>query len=254
MKGKVAFITGGANGIGRASAKALLELGVNVAILDINEQALNEAVEELKSIGPEIMPIKADLAMVEELDGVFNSAVKKFGRVDYLINSAACLVGSYDFLKESREVWDRVIQINLTMPMFLMQRFLRHVVERGGGGRVVMVTSAAAFRAVKNRPAYAASKAGVTSLVRIAAAQMGAYDINVNAVAPGTTSTHGTTVARNVDKEVLSRAVSSGPSENFFKRVSEPEDVASAVAYLCHPGSRQITGQTIHVSAGTITP
>jgi NAD(P)-dependent dehydrogenase (short-subunit alcohol dehydrogenase family) len=138
--------------------------------------------------------------------------------------------------------------------MFLIQSFAKHAIKRGGGGRIVVVTSSGAFRAVKNRAAYGASKAGLTNLVRIAAAQLGPHDINVNAVAPGTTNTYGITTARNVDISVLQKSVSEGPFANFFKRVTEPEDVGATIAFLCTPGSRQITGQTIHVSAGLHTP
>ena len=254
MKGKVAFITGAANGIGRATARTFVELGANVAISDINGKALSEAVDELRPIGPKILPIEADLSALQNLDGYMQSAVREFGQVDYLINCAARLDGTNDFLKVTEQEWDRELQLNLKMPMFLMQAFANHAIQRGGGGRIVVVSSSGAFRGLKNRPAYSSSKGGLTSLVRIAAAQLGPHNINVNAVAPGTTNTYGTTTARNLDPSVLQKSVSEGPTANFFKRVSEPEDIAATIAFLCTPGSRQITGQTIHVSAGQILP
>lgn len=254
MKGSAAFVTGGANGIGRATVRALLEAGVNVAVADNNSAALDETVAELDGIGPRILPIAADLSEIGALNGYLQQAIDRFGRVDYLVNSAASMDATYDLMDLDEAEWDRVLRINLKMPAFLLQAFARHAIARGGGGRIVMVSSAAGFRAVRNRASYGSSKGGLTALVRIAAAQLGQHDINVNAVAPGTTNTHGTTTARNVDVSKLQQAVQSGPSENLLKRLSEPEDVAGTIAFLCSPAARQITGQTIHVSAGLITP
>lgn len=254
MKGSTAFVTGGANGIGRATVKALLEAGVNVAVADYNRQSLEEAVAEMGGIGPEILPIPADLSDIGALDCLLQKAIGHFGKVDHLVNSAASMDATYDLMELDEAEWDRILTINLKMPVFLLQAFARHAIGRGGGGRIVLVSSAAGFRAVRNRASYGSAKGGLSALVRIAAAQLGPHDINVNAVAPGTTNTHGTTVARNVDVTKLHQAVQSGPSENLLKRLSEPEDVAGTIAFLCTPTSRQITGQTIHVSAGLITP
>lgn len=126
-------------------------------------------------------------------------------------------------------------------------------IARGRGGRIVNVTSASAFRAQDTRPAYGSSKAALGALTRIAAAQLGTHDINVSAVAPGITNTPGAGSVRPSGLEVMRAKVSSGPQENFFHRMSEPEDVAATIRFLLGPGSRQITGQTIHVSVEAIT-
>jgi NAD(P)-dependent dehydrogenase (short-subunit alcohol dehydrogenase family) len=131
-----------------------------------------------------------------------------------------------------------------------MKHVARHMIERGGGGRIVNISSSSAFRARNSRIAYATSKAALVQLTRCAAAELGRHDINVNAVAPGITKT-GMTRAFGGD-EALLRIASSGPLENLFHRVSEPADVAAAILFLCLPASRQITGQTIHTSAGAV--
>lgn len=254
MEGTTAFVAGGANGIGRAAVRLLLEAGCNVAIADYNQASLDEAVAELAGIGPKILPIQADLSDIGALDQHLQRAVDHFGRVDHLVNSAATMEATHDLLTLDEAEWDRVLRLNLKMPVFLLQAFARHAVARGGGGRIVLVSSAAGFYAVNNRTSYGCAKGGLTVLVRIAAAQLAKYDINVNAVAPGTTNTHGTTTARGVDVSQLHLKVQSGgKSENFFQRLSEPEDIAGTIAFLCAPISRQITGQTIHVSAGLVT-
>jgi NAD(P)-dependent dehydrogenase (short-subunit alcohol dehydrogenase family) len=131
-----------------------------------------------------------------------------------------------------------------------MKHVARHMIDRGGGGRIVNLSSSSAFRARNSPMAYATSKAALVQLTRSAAAELGRYDINVNAIAPGITAT-GMTKGFG-DAAALERVASAGPLENLFHRVSQPEDVAAAVLFLCIPASRQITGQTIHTSAGAV--
>jgi NAD(P)-dependent dehydrogenase (short-subunit alcohol dehydrogenase family) len=253
MKGKVAFITGAAGGIGQAAARALLEAGAGVVMVDI-DAAVQDAADGMRGIGPRIHPMVADLGQLDRIQTLLDQAVAAMGRIDYLVNSAAILGGTASILDVRLEDWERTFRVNLTAPMLLIQGFARHVAARGGGGRIVNVTSASAFRALHSKPGYGSAKAALTGLTRIVASQLGAQDINVNAVAPGITNTPGAGSKRNVDGAAMLAKVSEGPQANFFKRVSEPEDVAAAILFLCGAGSRQITGQTIHVSAGAITP
>ena len=252
MKGKVAFVTGGAKGIGRATVRAFLDAGVSVAFVDKDEEALRATAREFDAIGPGLFPILADLSDAAQLEPCFQSAVAKFGRIDFLFNCAAILGGTLDFLDIQASEMERSFQMNAVTPMRLMQIFARHVIQRGGGGRIVNMSSSSAFRAQLTRAAYGSSKAAINTLTRIAAAQLGEHDINVNAVAPGLTNTPGVTLGGTVDAAMLQDKVSAGPHANFFKRMTEAEDVAATVMFLCSPGSRQITGQIIQVSAGTI--
>lgn len=252
MRGKSALVTGGANGIGRATARALLDLGVNVAVADYDREALENAAKEFRSCPGTAITLQADLANRDELEACFDEAAAELGRLDFLICSAARLGGDYDILEVDPDDWDLTFHINLRSTLILMQKFARHVISAGGGGRIVTLSSSSAFRAQRSRPAYACSKGGLNTLTRIAAAQFGQYNINVNAVAPGITNTPGATTKRGVPFQALQDKVNEGPNANVFKRVSEPEDVASTVVFLCGPGSRQITGQIIQVRAGTI--
>jgi NAD(P)-dependent dehydrogenase (short-subunit alcohol dehydrogenase family) len=131
----------------------------------------------------------------------------------------------------------------------LMKAVAQHMIARGSG-RIVNVTSSSAHRAVLSNVSYGASKSGLAQLTRSAAAELGQHGINVNAVAPGLTRT--AIVARNFSDEALANALRAGPIANLLQRVSEPEDIAATILFLCLPASRQITGQTIHVSAGAI--
>ena len=236
MKGKIAFVTGGASGIGRATVRAFLSAGVRVVIVDINEAGLKSAADEFQSHKADIRVLLADLSQTERLDGVFKSAVDHFGRIDYLVNAAAMVGGTYEFLKIQAAEWDKAMLLNLKAPMLLMQAFARHAIGRGGGGRIVNVTSSSAFRAQGTRPGYGTSKAGLGTLTQMVAAQLGEHDINVNAVAPGITNTPGAENAMNMNAAGLTEKISIGPNANFFKRLTQADDVAATIVFLCSPG------------------
>jgi NAD(P)-dependent dehydrogenase (short-subunit alcohol dehydrogenase family) len=243
-------VTGGASGIGRASALALLDAGAAVAVLDRDEAGANAVVAEGKKSGGKVSAIVTDLADTNRIPDAVARVLHEFGRIDFLVNCAG-VAGRFQALLEiDDQSWDFVHTVNLKAPMLLMKHVARHMIERGGGGRIVNISSSSAFRARNSPMAYATSKAALVQLTRCAAAELGRYDINVNAVAPGITATAMT--AGLGGAEALQRAASSGPLENLFHRVSQPEDVAAAVLFLCIPGSRQVTGQTIHTSAGAV--
>jgi len=250
LSGRVALVTGGASGIGRASALALLDAGAAVAVLDRDEAGANAVVAEGKKSGGKVSAIVTDLADTNRIPDAVARVLHEFGRIDFLVNCAG-VAGRFQALLEiDDQSWDFVHTVNLKAPMLLMKHVARHMIERGGGGRIVNISSSSAFRARNSPMAYATSKAALVQLTRCAAAELGRYDINVNAVAPGITATAMT--AGLGGAEALQRAASSGPLENLFHRVSQPEDVAAAVLFLCIPGSRQVTGQTIHTSAGAV--
>ena len=248
--GKVALVTGGASGIGRASVVALSGAGAAVAVLDRDEVPLNTVVAQLKESGGKASGVVIDLSDTSRISQSVARVLQEFGRIDFLINCAG-VAGKFQPLLEIEEQnWDFVHTVNLKAPMLLMKDVARHMIDRGGGGRIVNISSSSAFRARNSPVAYATSKAAIVQLTRSAAAELGRYDINVNAIAPGITATAMTQTLG--DAAALQRVASSGPLENLFHRVSQPEDVAAAVLCLCLPGSRQVTGQTLHTSAGAV--
>jgi NAD(P)-dependent dehydrogenase (short-subunit alcohol dehydrogenase family) len=250
LSGKVAIVTGGASGIGRAAVAALLGAGATVAALDRDESGLGEVVEDGAKAGGTAIGLVADLADAERIPELVARVLQRFGRIDILVNCAGVAGRGQTLLELDQHDWDLVHGVNLKAPLLLMKHVARHMIERGGGGRIVNISSSSAFRARNSPIAYATSKAALVQLTRCAAAELGRHDINVNAVAPGITKT-GMTRAFGGD-EALLRIASSGPLENLFHRVSEPADVAAAILFLCLPASRQITGQTIHTSAGAV--
>lgn len=250
LSGKVALVTGGASGIARATVLALLQTGATVAALDRDEAGVNAVVEQGKQLGGKALAIAFDLTDTKAIPGVVERVIRELGRIDILVNAAGVAGRFRNLLETEEQDWDFIHTVNLKAPMLLMKHVAQHMIARGGGGRIVNISSSSAFRARNSPIAYASSKAGIVQLTRSAAAELGRYDINVNAIAPGITATGMTRPLG--DAEALLNIASSGPLENLFHRVSQPEDVAAAIVFLCLPGSRQITAQVIHTSAGAV--
>jgi len=250
LSGKVALVTGGASGIARATVLALLQSAATVAALDRDEAGVKAIVEQGKQSGGKALAIAFDLTDTKAIPGVVERVIWELGRIVILVNAAGVAGRFRNLLETEEQDWDFIHTVNLKAPMLLMKHVAQHMIARGGGGRIVNISSSSAFRARNSPIAYASSKAGIVQLTRSAAAELGRYDINVNAIAPGITATGMTRPLG--DAEALLNIASSGPLENLFHRVSQPEDVAAAILFLCLPGSRQITAQVIHTSAGAV--
>jgi len=251
LDGQVAIVTGAASGIGRATASALAAQGAAIAVVDLDAAGVAATVAELRNGGGRAHGVVADLGDLAAVAAVVDDVVGALGHVDILVNAAGTSSGA-GLLDTTPEVWDRIQAVNLRAPFLLMQHAGRHMVARGRGGRIVNVSSGSAFRALPATPAYGSSKAGLLSLTRMGAGELGPSGINVNAVAPGITTTPMALRALGDREGDLDRLVSEGPMANLLHRVSTAEDVAAVIVFLCLPASRQITGQTINTSAGSI--
>jgi NAD(P)-dependent dehydrogenase (short-subunit alcohol dehydrogenase family) len=253
FEGKVALVTGGASGIGRATVRALAAEGATVAVVDRDEAGATAVAAEVTGVGGAATAHVVDLADPSAIAPLVERVLADHGRIDVLVNSAGMSGAPHSAVEFRDEIMELVLSVNLRAPMLLVREVGRHMIERGGGGRIVSLSSSAAFRSTSSPVVYAATKAGINGMTRAAAADLGPHDVNVNAVAPGLTATPmvGLTEERD-NREQLNSMVSSGPLANLLHRVSEPEDVANVIAFLCRPESRQITGQVINTSAGLI--
>jgi NAD(P)-dependent dehydrogenase (short-subunit alcohol dehydrogenase family) len=250
LAGQVALVTGGASGIGRATARALAAEGVGVAVVDRDGEGAAAVVGEIGAAGGRAAPFTVDLADRDAIEPLVAAILGDLGRIDVLVNSAGLSGAPHNVLDFTDEKFDLVVAVNLRAPFILTRAVANHMVERGGEGRIVNVSSSAAFRATSSPAIYAATKAGINGLTRASAADLGPHGINVNSVAPGLTRTP--MVAQPGGDDALAQAAKHGPLANLVQRLSEPEDVANVIVFLCLPESRQITGQVLHTSAGLV--
>jgi NAD(P)-dependent dehydrogenase (short-subunit alcohol dehydrogenase family) len=251
LDGQVALVTGAASGIGRATALALADAGARVAVVDISEEGTESTVAAIRELGAEAKAYVADLSDTGRLPDLVRSVLGDLGRIDILVNCAGISGAPHTSLDFTDEKFDAVVAVNLKAPFVLTREVGNHMVERGGGGRIVNISSSASFRATGSPAIYGATKAGINALTRSCAADLGPHGVNVNAVAPGVTRTAIVGAGRGDDSH-LDAMVQQGPLANLTGRVAEPEDVAAVVRFLCLPASRQITAQVIHTSAGLV--
>jgi NAD(P)-dependent dehydrogenase (short-subunit alcohol dehydrogenase family) len=249
LAGKHALVTGGASGIGAATTALLAQYGADAVVIDRDPQGGAGVVDRVNGVGVRGHFLELDVGQTVRIAAAVAQAIELLGSIDILVNCAAVTgrPAPFTLLGLSEETWTMLYRINVTAPFLFMKHVGRHMVDRGAGGRIVNVGSSSAHRAASS-PAYGSSKAALTQLGRSAAAELAPYDINVNTVAPGPTRTPFS----GKEEEESERAVREGPNANLFGRLSEPEDVAATIVFLCLPESRQITAQTIHVSAGAV--
>lgn len=246
---KTAIVTGGANGIGRATVRRFATSGMNVAVVDQTFDDRAELESEVAGLGGRATLVEADVSDPEAVHRAVEEVVGRFTSVDILVNNAGVSCAG-KLTAISTELWDRTHAINLRAPFLFIQHLAPQFMAQRSG-KIVTVTSSSAFRALNSNVAYGTSKIGILALTRAVAAELGPFGVNVNAVAPGLTATPMTSPIFS-DEGALDRAVREGPLANLLHRPSTAEDVASIIAFLCDDASRQITGQVVHASAGAV--
>lgn len=249
LAGQRAIVTGGASGIGSAAAELLAAQGAEVVIVD-KDSAKEGATT---AAGGRLIAKQFDLSRSREIPDLVAGIIADHGPIDILVNCAG-IVSNMLVLETEEEEWDRVYAVNLKAPFLFIRSVAADMIRAGIQGRIVNVTSSSAHTAERAPASYASSKAALTQLTRTCAAQFGAHGINVNCVAPGFTLTPLLQKAFGEDDLAkLAELVAAGaPFQNLLGRPSMPADVAESILFLTLPASRQITGQTIHTSAGAI--
>jgi NAD(P)-dependent dehydrogenase (short-subunit alcohol dehydrogenase family) len=243
LTGRVAIVTGAAQGIGFGITRRLLSAGARVAMVDVNKAALDEAVSGLEGGNDKLAAIVADLTDEEEARGVPFRAVEHFGGIDILVNNAGIRIVSA-FVDHPLAAWRQTLDVNLTAPFLLSQAVVPHMLARGKG-KIVNITSTASELGFKNRAAYNVSKAGLTMLTKSIALELGAQGIRCNAVAPGVIESP---LNRSyfTDPEFTQVIVDSTPTGGW----GVPADIASAVAFLASDDADFINGATLLVDGG----
>ncbi|MEW6106565.1 MAG: SDR family NAD(P)-dependent oxidoreductase [Bacillota bacterium] len=246
--GKVALVTGASSGIGRALALRLGSLGVKLVLAARREDLLNEVVSAVREGGGEAIAVRADVRLVADAERTVQAAVQRFGRVDWLINSAGVFPVT-PVLEMKEEEWDAVVDTNLKGTFAFCQAVCRHMVLNGVKGKIVNISSTSSLIARPGCAHYAASKAGVVMLTRVLAVEMAPYGILVNAVTPGVIATE--TVVRYADSTPVAKAETNAKMARIpLRRFGEPEEIVEVVLFLLSPGSSYLTGSVIVADGG----
>jgi 3-oxoacyl-[acyl-carrier protein] reductase len=252
LRGKIAIVTGAGNGIGEAIASELAACGAQVAVIDINLSRAEKTVKQIESSGAKVaFPFKADVSVVEEVKAMVEEVIKRYGRIDILVNN----VGISPKDKDGKRIsileldpcqWDHVLQVNLKGILLCTQAVAKEM-KKHGGGSIVNITSLVAKNGITGPCGahYCASKAGAMNFTIQTARELCQYNIRVNSVAPGTIQTSHREGTSSEYNQILLNSIPMG-------RFGLPSEVARAVAFLVSDSASYITGEILDVNGGLL--
>lgn len=246
FSGKVALVTGGSTGIGRAVALAFAQHGAKVAIGDLNEEAARETVQIIEEAGAEAIYVRTDVSLAADVEALVAETVRRFGRLDCAFNNAGIGHGPQQIADLDEDAFDRVIAVDLRGVFLCMKYELREMV-RAGRGAIVNTASVAGVIAEPGIAGYVAAKHGVIGLTKTAAIEYAAQGIRVNTLAPGWVATP-MTAAWEADPDLNARLRANTP----IHRPAQPDEMVGAVLYLCSDAASYVNGQT-HIIDGGLT-
>jgi len=242
VKDRVAVITGAGMGLGEAAALRLAEEGAKIVASDIDLSLAQQTANKVRELGRESIAVKADVANRKEAEELIETTVRTFGRIDILVNNAG-ITRDKSIRKMTEEDWDLVLNVNLKGAFNCAQFAAKYMMEQKYGK--IINLSSRAYMGNPGQANYSSSKAGILGLTRALALELGRYNINVNAIAPGVIKTPGVLNLPHYEK-VAERALQITP----LGRLGEPIDVANVVLFLASDESSYITGDVLHVTGG----
>ena len=241
LTGKVALVTGAAQGIGKAIALLLARNGADLVVSDINLEKAEETAKEIRAMGPKAVAVKVDVANLSDVDQMVTGILEKLAKIDILVNNAG-ITRDKLILRMTEEDWDAVLGVNLKGTFNCTKAVVRHMAKQRSG-KIVNIASVVGEMGNAGQANYSASKAGVIGLTKTIAREYAQRGINVNAIAPGYIETPMTEALPEKAKEELRKLI---PME----RLGKPEDVAEAVLFLVSEESSYMTGQVLNVNGG----
>ena len=243
--GKVAFVTGAGNGIGRAAALAFARAGASVTVADVSEQDNRETARMIEEIGGRALALKCDVSRNDEVRRALDETAKTFGRLDFAFNNAGIEYTIQPAAEVTEEEWDRIIDIDLR-GVFLCMKHEIPLMLRQGGGAIVNTSSGAGVKGFKGGAAYVAAKHGVVGMTKAAALDYAQSNIRINAVCPGI-----------IDTPMMDRFSGSTPegrqaviAQEPVGRMGTPEEIAAAVVWLCSDSASFVVGTAMVVDGG----
>lgn len=241
LSGKIALVTGAAQGIGREIAFALATDGADVAICDVNLEAAQKTAAEIEGRGKKSLAIKANVASSADVTAMIEQVVEKFGRIDILVNNAGITRDGL-ILRMKDEDWDLVLSINLKGAFLCTKSALKYMAKQRSG-TIINIASIVGVMGNAGQANYVASKAGLIGLTKTIAREYANRGITANAVAPGFIETAMTQALPENVRQELAKQIPMG-------KLGTPEDVANAVRFLASPWASYISGQVVHVNGG----
>ena len=253
LEGKIAAVTGGGSGMGKAISEAYAREGARVIVADLNLDAAQGVAEQISAAGGEAIPVQTDVRDQAQAQAMVDTAVQSFGGLDILVNNAG--VGKIvPFLETTDEDWNFMFDVNCKGLLWCSQAAARRMIAQGGGGKIVNLASQAGRRGEALVLAYCASKSCVISMTQSMALALAEHKINVNAIAPGVVDTPFWDEVDRQFAKLLNMEIGE-PKRTFTKniplgRIEQPEDVAGAAVFLASADADYITQQTLNVDGG----
>ena len=245
LAGKVAIVTGGNSGIGKACVIALAKQGASVVIDYVSDEPSAEQLEqEVRDLGDQVSAVEADVSKVEDLQRLVDSAVSTFGRLDVMVNNAGIETRT-SILDTEEEQYDKVMAVNLKSAFFGTQLAAKQMVAQGGGGRIINITSVHEDWPMPGNTPYCLSKGGMRMLTRTAGVELAPHDILVVGVGPGAVITPINAPTLN-DPEALEKIQAAIP----LGRMAHPQEIGSVVAFLADDAASYLTATTIFADGG----
>jgi NAD(P)-dependent dehydrogenase (short-subunit alcohol dehydrogenase family) len=246
FSGQVAVVTGGARGIGKGSAEAFAEAGARVYVVDLDDKAGEAVAAGIRERGGQGSFLACDVTRAAAVEATFARIVREAGRLDVLVNCAGGFWKQLAVEETPEDEWDNVVDLNLKSA-FLCAKAAIPTFKRQHSGRIVNIGSVAGVTAfTRSSPAYSAAKAGVHSLTRVLAYELGEHGVTANALAPGTTATERVVAVRSQEqRDMIGKSTVVG-------RIGEVSDMVGWVLFLAAPESAYLTGQTLSVNGGRL--
>ena len=245
LEKKVAIVTGGAQGIGRAIGELFCSEGANIVLADINIDKVQETARIIsEKTNQKCTPLKVDISKKDDIEMMVSRTIKEFGRIDILVNNAGIMLRKL-ILDMSEDEWNKVMDVNLKGTFLCSQIVAREMVKQKEG-KIIHISTCSAKKPTIYEAAYSASKAGILGFNRILAAELGPYGINCNSILPGATDTEMIRKTFLTNLQVEQEWI----EKTALKRLGKPEDQARVALFLASYLSDHITGESIVVSAG----